>query len=93
MAEFAGAFHDADRVEVLDIYAASEEPIAGVDALALVKEIRAAGGSGVEYAASVPDAVSALVREAKVGDVILTLGAGSVSQAGAALLEGLAAKG
>jgi UDP-N-acetylmuramate--alanine ligase len=77
---------------VLDIYAASEEPIAGVDARALVKEIRAAGGSGVEYAASVPDGVSALVREAKAADVILTLGAGSVSQAGAALLEALAAK-
>jgi UDP-N-acetylmuramate--alanine ligase len=93
MGEFAGAFHDADRVEVLDIYAASEEPIAGVDARALVKEIRAAGGSGVEYAASVAEGVSALVREAKAGDVILTLGAGSVSQAGAVLLEELAAKG
>jgi UDP-N-acetylmuramate--alanine ligase len=92
MGEFAGAFHDADRVEVLDIYAASEEPIAGVDARALVKEIRAAGGSGVEYAASVAEGVSALVREAKAGDVILTLGAGSVSQAGAVLLEGLGLK-
>ena len=39
MAEFAGAFEDADTVEVLDIYAASEEPIAGVDAQALVKAI------------------------------------------------------
>ena len=38
-------------------------------------------------------AVEALVQEAKAGDVILTLGAGSVSQAGAALLEGLAANG
>jgi len=92
MGEFAGAFGDANRVEVLDIYAASEEPIAGVDARALVKEIRAAGGNGVEYAASVPAAVAALVREAKDGDVILTLGAGSVSQAGAALLEALGVK-
>jgi UDP-N-acetylmuramate--alanine ligase len=89
MGEFAGAFHDADRVEVLDIYAASEEPIVGVTAEALVKEIRAAGGNGVEYAASVGDAVAALVREAKDGDVILTLGAGSVSGAGAALLDAL----
>ena len=93
MGEFAGAFQDADTVEVLDIYAASEEPIAGVTAKALVKEIRAAGGSGVEYAASVADGVEALVREAKEGDVILTLGAGSVSQAGAVLLEGLATNG
>jgi UDP-N-acetylmuramate--alanine ligase len=93
MGEFAGAFHDADRVEVLDIYAASEEPIAGVDAQALVKEIRAAGGSGVEYAGSVAEAVKALVKEARPEDVILTLGAGSVSQAGLLLLDGLAAKG
>jgi UDP-N-acetylmuramate--alanine ligase len=93
MGEFAVAFGDADRVEVLDIYAASEEPIAGVDAKALVKEICAAGGNGVQYAASVPEAVAALVREAKDGDVILTLGAGSVSQAGAALLDGLGANG
>jgi UDP-N-acetylmuramate--alanine ligase len=89
MGEFAGAFGDADRVEVLDIYAASEEPIAGVDARALVKEI---GTEGVEYAASVGAGVAALVREAKAGDVILTLGAGSVSGAGAALMEALGGK-
>ena len=76
-------------MEVLDIYAASEEPIAGVDARALVKEIRASGGSEVEYAASVSEAVGVLVKGAKAGDVILTLGAGSVSQAGPALLEAL----
>src|SRR6267154_4039067 len=49
MTEFAGAFGDADTVQVLDIYAASEEPIPGVDAAALVKEI---GRDGVEYAGS-----------------------------------------
>jgi UDP-N-acetylmuramate--alanine ligase len=92
MGEFAGAFGDADRVEVLDIYAASEEPIAGVDARTLVKEIRAVSGNGVEYAASVPEGVAALVREAKAGDVILTLGAGSVSGAGTVLLEALGQK-
>ena len=37
MGEFATAFDDADTVQVLDIYAASEEPIAGVDSKALVK--------------------------------------------------------
>jgi UDP-N-acetylmuramate--alanine ligase len=84
MGEFAGAFGDADRVEVLDIYAASEEPIVGVTAEALVNEI---GSAGVEYAGSMASGVEALAREAKDGDVILTLGAGSVSQAGALLLE------
>ena len=93
MTEFAGAFKDADTVEVLDIYAASEEPIAGVDAKALVKAMRGVSGGEVEYAASVPEAVKALVMKAKAGDVILTLGAGSVSQAGSMLLEVLAANG
>ena len=90
--EFARAFADADTVQVLDIYAASEEPIAGVDAAGLVEAIRRTGtvGGGVEYAESMAAGVKALARIAKDGDVILTLGAGSVSQAGAMLLEALA---
>jgi len=88
MTEFAGAFKDADTVQVLDIYAASEEPIEGVTAEALVREI---GAAGVGYAASMKEAVEALAREAKEGDVILTLGAGSVSQAAGMLLEALGA--
>jgi UDP-N-acetylmuramate--alanine ligase len=86
MAEFAAAFKDADFVEVLDIYAASEEPIEGVSAEALVKAI---GRDGVRYAKSIGAGVDVLVQEARAGDVILTLGAGSVSQAGTLLLEGL----
>jgi UDP-N-acetylmuramate--alanine ligase len=95
MTEFAGAFADADTVEVLDIYAASEEPIEGVNAQALVKAIRGveAGKVEVGYAAAAPEAVKVLVERAEAGDVILTLGAGSVSQAGAMLLEGLAGNG
>ncbi len=62
MAEFAGAFGDADTVQVLDIYAASEEPIAGVTAEALVREI---GREGVAYAGSMPEGVGALVKGAK----------------------------
>ena len=86
MEEFAGAFGDADAVEVLDIYAASEQPIAGVTGEALAKRI-----PNAEYAASVEEAVERLVAGAGEGDLIMTLGAGSVSQAGALLLEGLRA--
>lgn len=86
MDEFAGAFVDADAVEVLDIYAASEPPIPGVTGEALAKAIR---GPKVEYAASVDQAVERLVGQAQEGDLILTLGAGSVSQAGPVLLERL----
>jgi UDP-N-acetylmuramate--alanine ligase len=80
-------------VQVLDIYAASEEPIAGVDAPALVREIAAVGACTAEYAKSMRAAVATLAREAGSGDVILTLGAGSISQAGPMLLEALAANG
>jgi UDP-N-acetylmuramate--alanine ligase len=93
MGEFVTAFEDADTVQVLDIYAASEEPIDGVNSPALVEAIRKSRTGGVEYTGSVRDGVASLVREARTGDVILTLGAGSVSQAGAVFLEALAASG
>jgi len=91
--EFARAFADADSVQVLDIYAASEQPIPGVDAAGLVEAIRRTGtvSGGVHYAESMAGGVAALAQEAREGDVILTLGAGSVSQAGALLLEALGA--
>jgi UDP-N-acetylmuramate--alanine ligase len=90
--EFARAFADADSVHVLDIYAASEQPIPGVDALSLVEAIRrtgTVGEGGVHYAESMAAGVAALAQVAREGDVILTLGAGSISQAGAMLLDAL----
>ncbi len=89
--EFARAFAEADTVQVLDIYAASEEPIAGIDAPSLVEAIRRTGtvGGGVEYAESIAAGVASLAKAAHEGDVILTLGAGSVSQAGPLLLQAL----
>jgi UDP-N-acetylmuramate--alanine ligase len=89
MAEFATAFVDADTLQVLDIYAASEEPIPGIDAPTLVQQIAAGGPTAVHYAPSVGEAVEALAAAAKEGDVILTLGAGSVSHAGSLLLADL----
>ncbi|HEY4008676.1 MAG TPA: UDP-N-acetylmuramate--L-alanine ligase [Acidobacteriaceae bacterium] len=88
LSEFAGAFGDADAIEVLDIYAASEEPIPGVTGEALARAI-AASGVQAEYAACLDEAIRRLVRTAGEGDLILTLGAGSVSQAGALLLDRL----
>jgi UDP-N-acetylmuramate--alanine ligase len=93
--EFARAFGDADTLQVMDIYAASEEPIPGVDAKALVGAIERTGmvAGGVEYAESMAAGVGALVRGARDGDVILTLGAGSVSLASGMLLEELRSTG
>jgi UDP-N-acetylmuramate--alanine ligase len=91
MDDFARAFHAADRVIVLDIYAASEKPIEGVTAEALVDRMRQFGHRGVEYADSSEAGVERIARGVEPGDLILTLGAGSVSQLGDRILEKLRA--
>ncbi|MFZ0817395.1 MAG: UDP-N-acetylmuramate--L-alanine ligase [Candidatus Sulfotelmatobacter sp.] len=87
--DFTTAFGDADSLFVLDIYAASEKPIEGISGEALARTIREKGGRNAEYASSFADAVSSAVAAAEVGDMILTLGAGSVSQLGPMIVERL----
>ncbi|MGP8250952.1 MAG: UDP-N-acetylmuramate--L-alanine ligase [Terracidiphilus sp.] len=84
--EFSGAFTAADTVIVLPIYAASEEPIAGVTAERLAERIQ---GSRVEFAPDFAAAVGAVTAAAHEGDLILTLGAGSVSQLAPQILAAL----
>jgi UDP-N-acetylmuramate--alanine ligase len=92
MEEFAGAFNQADSLFVMDIYAASEKPIPGVTAESLVERIRQFGHRGAEYVGSMDRGVAALANVVEDGDAVLTLGAGSVWQAGDKLLEKLRAK-
>jgi UDP-N-acetylmuramate--alanine ligase len=87
--DFARAFHQADRVIGVDIYAASEKPIEGVSAQALVERMRQFGHRGADYAGSMENGVAMVTEGAGDGDLILTLGAGSVSQAGEKILEKL----
>jgi len=89
MADFAVAFGDADALVVLDIYAASEQPIVGVSGESLAVAIRQQRGGDVSYAESLAAGVERLAAEARPGDMILTLGAGSISQAGPMLVERL----
>ena len=91
MEEFATAFDNADSLIVLDIYAASEPPIEAVTAEAVVSRIRD-GGKPAIYAGSFEEAVNAAVAEAQEGDMIMTLGAGSVSHLAPLLLEALSAR-
>jgi UDP-N-acetylmuramate--alanine ligase len=89
MDDFATAFADADTLCLLDIYPASEKPIEGITAAVLSERIRATGKQGVAYAASFADAVSSVAALAKPGDMVLTLGAGSVFQLGPMILQKL----
>jgi UDP-N-acetylmuramate--alanine ligase len=86
--EFTTAFADADSLVVLDIYAASEKPIEGITGEALAQRIREKG-KDVHHAAAFSDAIAAATATAQEGDMILTLGAGSVSQLGPMILEKL----
>jgi UDP-N-acetylmuramate--alanine ligase len=87
MDDFARAFHQADSVHVMDIYAASEEPIEGVTAEALAARIRAFGHRSAQYVGSMERGIESVTAEARPGDAIVTLGAGSVSQAGEGILS------
>lgn len=86
--EFATAFGAADTVAVLPIYAASEEPIPGITAERLTERIQ---GPRVQYAADFATAVAVVAAQAREGDLVLTLGAGSVSQLAPLILAALEA--
>jgi UDP-N-acetylmuramate--alanine ligase len=89
--EFATAFGDADNVTVLDIYAASESPIPGISGELLAERITE-GGTDAVHAASFADAADLVTKSAHSGDLVLTLGAGNVSQLGPQVLEVLEAR-
>ena len=89
MDEFAGAFDQADTVHLLDIYAASEVPIDGVTSQVLASRIEALGHRGVRYAGDMDSAIASIAAAAQPDDAIVTLGAGSVSQAGPLILQKL----
>ena len=89
MDEFGRAFHQADTLWVLDIYAASEKAITGVSAESLVERIRGCGHRNAVYAGTVERGVEGVLEAAREGDVVLTLGAGNVWQAGETVLARL----
>src|ERR1700691_495966 len=89
MDEFSTAFSDADTLCILDIYPASEKPIEGVTSEALASRIVGTGKKSVVYASSFANAVATVATLAEPGDMVLTLGAGSVSQLGPMILQKL----
>jgi UDP-N-acetylmuramate--alanine ligase len=90
--EFAKSFQDADSIFVLDIYSASEKPIEGITGESLARRIQELGGQEARYVESFAEAAEAVSTLADEGDMILTLGAGSVFQLGPIILEKLQAR-
>ncbi len=93
MDEFATAFEDADSLFVLDIYPAGEQPIPEITGAVLARRIAENRTLPVKYVSSFENAATTVIADAQEGDMILTLGAGSVSQLGPMIIERLQLRG
>ncbi|MEE8257491.1 MAG: UDP-N-acetylmuramate--L-alanine ligase, partial [Acidobacteriota bacterium] len=87
MDEFSRAFKGCARVDVLDIYPASETPLPGVNAERLVDQMRSNGAGSVTYAPESAELIDRIVREAQPGDLIVTMGAGNISKIASQLVK------
>jgi UDP-N-acetylmuramate--alanine ligase len=85
--ELTRAFNGADVLLVTDVYAAGEAPIAGADSEHLVEAIRAHGHRDVTHVPKQADLVEALLKKCQPGDIVITLGAGSITRMGPELLR------
>ena len=90
MDAFGPSLAGADAIVLTDIYAAGERPIRGVTLETLADAIRRHVKAPVHVAPTLDDVVNAIVRDAKPGDVVITLGAGSIGAVPQRLLEALA---
>ena len=77
--DFCTCFNDADMVIVADVYPAGEAPITGYDRDTLVEGLRARGHREVEALSGPADLPSMVAATARQGDVVICLGAGSIS--------------
>ncbi len=85
--DFGKCFDVCDLLILTDIYAASEQPIAGVNGQTLVEEVKRQTGQEAVYAATVGDVADYLAGIAQEGDMIVTVGAGDIYKAGEMLLN------
>ena len=89
MAEFGRALAAADEVVLTEIYAASEEPIAGITVDALAAAVSAGRQQPARIVRKLEDVASAVAELSRPGDLVLTLGAGSIGVLATALLAEL----
>ena len=78
--DFRRSFNDADVLVITDIYAAGERPIEGITGEKLAEAISSAGHKNVVYSSTLQGGIEFMLREAREGDAVLTIGAGSVGR-------------
>ncbi len=90
--EFGAAFDDADDLIVTELWGAGEEPIPGIDASCISRPVAARGRTPVRLIDDREEIAECLLREARRGDVIITLGAGDLNRFAESLLTRLREK-
>lgn len=89
MDDFQNCFNDADQVYVTPVYAAGEEPVAGVDSAALVAGLKSRGHRAATIIADQAELARILAGEVREGDLIVCLGAGDITKWAAGLAEAI----
>jgi len=78
--EFRHSFNQADVLVITDIYAAGEVPIEGVTSERLAEAVSSAGHKNVVYSRTLQGGIEFMMQEARAGDAVLAIGAGSVGR-------------
>lgn len=85
--EFGGAFTDADKVVLMDVYSAGEAPIPGVSGKTLLDSLlEQSPRAGAAYLPHRSDVVPYLAERLRAGDLVMTMGAGDVTAIGPELV-------
>jgi UDP-N-acetylmuramate--alanine ligase len=87
MDDFARSFNNADVLFLTDIYAASEPPIEGITSEILTAKIKQYGHKNVQYIGDIESAAEKVSEQLREGDLVITLGAGSVTKLSEQILE------
>jgi UDP-N-acetylmuramate--alanine ligase len=90
--EFGPAFAGADAVVLTEIYAAGEQPIPGITAHALAEAVRRVVNVPVELVPALDDLPDKVAGMTRAGDLVLTLGAGSIGTVGDRILDAIRAR-
>jgi UDP-N-acetylmuramate--alanine ligase len=78
--DFRSSFNHADILVMTEIYAAGEAPIDGITGERVAEAISTAGHKNVVYSTTMQSAMEYMLREARPGDAVMTIGAGSVGR-------------
>jgi UDP-N-acetylmuramate--alanine ligase len=93
MPEFGAALSAADEIVLTDIYPAGEAPIPGVTAEALAASVRELARGPVHFVPTIDEIPAAVARIAREGDLVVTMGAGSIGVVADRIVEALTAAG